>query len=231
MQLSRASGDDRGVTITELSVVSLVVAITMAIVLNLFSGFFNNVQVVYDLEDVERVSRPVIRELVIQARQSIARGEDGDLHPVAELAWNKLAFYSDRLPYDDGGAPELHTYELINCSKGSEGGVCALQLTVVPADDPGADTWTYTGAASLQRIELENVLADDPSVVSDGALFVGMEWTGDPLTETEVGSCKEGTGTPCDIEVVQIRLRVDPNLAQENPRVFEIEESVRLRNA
>ena len=222
---------DCGVSITELSVVSLIVGLVMAVVMGLFSGFFGNIQVIYDLEDVERQSRPVIRELVIQARQSIARGDAGDLHPVAELAWDTLSFYSDRLPYDDGGAPELHTYELIDCSNGDEGGVCDLQLTVVPPDDPAAEVWTYTGAPSIVRVELENVLADDPSVVAGGALFEGIEWAGDPASQVVVASCEESTGSDCDFQLVEIHLRVDPNPAKENPRIFEIEESVRLRNA
>ncbi|MFQ5968758.1 MAG: Tfp pilus assembly protein FimT/FimU, partial [Acidimicrobiia bacterium] len=128
--------DDQGVSIAELTIVSFIVALTMAIVMGLFGGLFGNIQVTYNLEDVERETRPVIREMIIHARQSIPRGDSGDLHPVAELDWDKLSFYSDRLPYDDGGAPELHTYELVSCSGGSAGGVCDLQLTVIPPDDP-----------------------------------------------------------------------------------------------
>ena len=223
--------DDQGMSITEVTVVSALVVMVMAIVMGLFSGFFNNVQFQYSLEAAERETRPVIRELIIQTRQSIARSNQIDIYPVASIDWDELSFYSDRLPYNDGGAPELHKYELVNCSGGNNGGTCDLRLSITPPDDPSGPPWTYTGAPTTVRIELENVLADPSSVNVYGPLFEGTLWAGDPLAQVIVASCAEGTAAPCNFALVGIHLKVDPSLIRDNPRIFEIEESVRLRNA
>ena len=70
--------------------------------------------------------------MVVEVRQAVPPSEAATALPVLEMAWNKLVFFSDRLPLD--GTPEKHTYELINCTNGNNGGTCDLQRTVISAD-------------------------------------------------------------------------------------------------
>lgn len=216
--------DQRGLTLTEMSVTVMVMGIALASLSSLMLGFFGDVQTQLALSDAEREVRPVIREMVVEVRQAVPPSEAATAVPVLEMAWNKLVFYSDRLPLD--GIPEQHTYLLVNCSNGdANGGTCDLERTVVNAD-PSSVPPTFTFGSlppERQEILLTSVLAD-PSE----PLFHGVEWTGTPPTRSTVASCD--AASRCRFPLVVIDLRVDPSI-RENPGDYEIHEEVRLRNA
>jgi prepilin-type N-terminal cleavage/methylation domain-containing protein len=218
--------DQRGLTLTEMSVTVLVMGIALASLAALLMGFFGNVQTQLSLSDAEREVRPVIREMVVEVRQAVPPSEDATAVPVLEMEWDKLVFYSDRLPLD--GIPERHTYELINCSNGNNGGSCDLQRTVISADVSSVPPeFTFAdNTLNRQEIVLTSVLADP--YLTTGPLFHGVEWTGSPSARTTVASCS--AAVRCSFPLVVIDLRVDPSI-KENPGDYEIHEEVRLRNA
>jgi prepilin-type N-terminal cleavage/methylation domain-containing protein len=224
--LSAFKIDQRGLTLTELAVTVMVMGIALASLTSLLMGFFNNVETQLALSDAEREVRPVIRELVVEIRQAVPPSEAATALPVLEMDWNKITFYSDRLPLD--GVPEKHTYELTNCTDGANGGMCDLQKTVITADVSSVPPlFTYAdNTLERQEIILTDVLADP--YLSGGPLFHGVKWTGNPVTRTEVASCS--AVTKCRIPLIVIDLRVNPSV-KENPGDYEIHEEVRLRNA
>jgi prepilin-type N-terminal cleavage/methylation domain-containing protein len=218
--------DQRGLTLTEMSVTVMVMGIALAAFSSLLLGFFGNVGTQLALSNAEREVRPVIREMVVEIRQAVPPSEAATALPVLEMAWNKLTFYSDRLPLD--GVPEKHSYELVNCSNGNNGGECDLQRTVIKADVSSVPpAFTYANnTLERQEIVLVSVLADP--YLTGGPLFSGVEWVGTPSTRTTVASCD--AVTRCRFPLVVIDLRVDPSV-KENPGDYEIHEEVRLRNA
>jgi prepilin-type N-terminal cleavage/methylation domain-containing protein len=218
--------DQRGLTLTEMTVTVMVMGIALASLSALLLGFFDDVQTQLALSDAEREVRPVIREMVVEVRQAVPPSEAATAVPVLEMAWNKLVFYSDRLPLDS--VPEKHTYELINCTNGNNGGMCDLQRTVVTADVSSVPpVFTYANnTVERQEIVLTSVLADP--YLTTGPLFHGVVWTGNPAVRTTVSVC-DGV-VRCDFPLVIIDLRIDPSV-KENPGDYEIHEEVRLRNA
>lgn len=218
--------DQRGLTLSEMTVTVMVMAIALGAFASLLLGFFDNVGVQLALSDAEREVRPVIREMVVEVRQAVPPSEAATAQPVLEMAWNKLVFHSDRLPLD--GVPEKHIYELVNCTNGSDGGICDLQRTVVEADVSSVPpTFTYVdNTVERQEIVLTSVLADP--YLTTGPLFHGVAWVGSPAARTTVASCDPISR--CMFPLVIIDLRVDPSV-NENPGNYEVHEEVRLRNA
>lgn len=242
-RLCRLFVADDGVTVTELMVVSLIMAFTMASVGGLMSGFLRDWHIQSALAAVERDSRPVVRDMLIEIRQSIAPLDSAGSHPVSEVAWDRLVFYSDRLG-DTYDSPEMHVYELINCTLGGAGGLCDLQLSIYEADNP-ADlaNWTYTTTTPVVDIVLSNVLAEPPTdddgnpnvwLASeiDDSLFHLVRWdTTGTTTEVLVGECDDAGSTLCEANLVVMNLRIDPTTVKDNPAIYELHEEVRLRNA
>lgn len=236
---------DEGITVPELMIASMIIALVMGIVGGLMAGLLRDWHIQESLANVEEESRPVVRELLVQVRQSVQSQSGSGNHPVSEMTWNRLVFYADRLG-DTNDAPERHTYELIDCTEGANGGLCALQLTITEPDNPGdAANWTYTGAPLRVERLLENVIAAPPSDDDGGdpawlesevddSLFYMVRWDpvagGDPV-RTILGQCADGGAQPCDGNLVVISLRIDPSTAKEFPSIFELYEEVRLRNA
>ena len=152
--------------------------------------------------------------------------------------------YADRLG-DTYDSPEEHIYELVNCTNGSTGGLCDLQLSITEADNPAdlAD-WTYDTNAPFVEILISNVLAEPPSD-DDGApgawlasevddsLFYLVLWdtSGSTTVEEILGACDDSGSTICAANLVVISLRIDPSTARGFPGTFELHEEVRLRNA
>lgn len=243
--LRRFFSNDRGVTLVELVITVAVVAAVGVIVTGTAMVLFNNTDFQLDLEQVEQETRPVLRELIIALREANDPNGAVSDHPVIDLDWDHLTFYSDVPPLncdpnadpgpdgtlcteDDENVriiPDLVTYELVNPRVVNGDQIWDLQRTVVQPDDLGAATLTFTPGSGTPRIILENVIADD-GTGAWGPLFAGIEWVGG--VRTVIDSC---SGSGCDLNLVQIRLHADPDTDQENPRVFEIFEEVRLRNA
>ncbi len=224
---------------------TLIIGFVMAIVGGLMSGVLRDWAIQDSMAAVQEESRPVVREMLVQIRQSTASGSTTADHPVSEMTWDRVVFYSDRLG-DNNDAPEQHTYELVNCSDGVNGGLCTLQLTIVEPDNPTAvSDWTYTGAPIRVDMLLENVIAQPPldldanpalwteAEVVD-SLFYMIRWdpvpNSDPI-RTVIGACQDGTPASCDGNLVIISMEIDPSTARDFPGVFELYEEVRLRNA
>jgi hypothetical protein len=236
---------DEGITVPELMIATLIIGLVMATVGGLMSGLLRDWHIQEALASVEEETRPVVREMLVQVRQSVQSQTGSANHPVSEMAWNKLVVYADRLG-DTDDAPERHVYELVDCSAGANGGLCALQLTVTAPDNPGdAANWTYTGAPLRVDRLLENVLAEPPTDDDGGdptwlesevddSLFYMVRWDpvpgGDPV-RTILGACVDGGAQACDGNLVVISLQVDPSTVKEFPAIFELYEEVRLRNA
>lgn len=230
---ARLRDEEQGISLSELLIVSLVVGITSAILFGALSSMFTNVGYQFALSETEQETRPVIREMIVRLRQSDKTGPSNTLHPIGEVDWDTLVFYSDSPPSSTWPAlPVLdeYRYELINCAVAGGEQVCDLQLTITPPDDPdpAVTPKTYTGAG-FSTIELTEVLADNYG--ARGPLFKGVDWVppvpgADPV-RTEIATC---LGAACSFPLVEIDLAVDPSLVTENPRIFEIHEEVRLRN-
>lgn len=207
------------------------------------SGFLRDWQIQSALSAVERDTRPMVRDMLIEIRQSTAPSDSAGSNPVGEVAWDKLVFYSDRLG-DAFDSPEKHEYQLVNCTNGAAGGICELQLSIWEPDNPAdASNWTYTGTPSVE-IVAANVLSEPPTdddgntsvwLASevDDSLFHLVAWdtSGATTTEVIIGACNDSGSTPCQANLVVIRLRIDPTTVKDNPAIYELQEEVRLRNA
>ena len=85
------------------------------------------------------------------------------------------------------------------------------------------EPYTYPAAADLSRVLVE-------SVVTDGTpLFTGARWVAGVKTFTD--SCDGTPGNQCSFPLVDIVLRVDPDVERDALRIIEIQEEVRIRNA
>ena len=237
--------NDRGVTLVELIITIAVVSVVGVIVSATAVVLFNNADFQLDLESVEQDTRPVLRELIIALREANDPNGAVNEFPVIDLDWDHITFYSDVPPSNcdpnaDPGPdtvicteddvnpriiPDLVDYRLVNMRIVNGDQVWDLQRTVVQPDDLSDVVLTYTPATGTPRIILENVIADD-GTGAWGPLFAGGDWAGG--VRTLIDSC---TGINCDFNLVQIQLQVDPDLVADNPRVFELFEEVRLRNA
>jgi len=221
--MSRLNGEE-GFTLIEMLIVMVLTTITLVSVTAIVAGLMNDVTNEDLIAQVERESRPVLENLVVELRQADKPEAVARSRPVQQMAWNKLAFYSDRrAPHPE---PEEYVYELVNCT----GSICDLRETIYAADyDSHPPTWKFLYATVIsQRIVLEGVLADDGGTY--GPLFYGVDWTGDPATRTVVTDCDSHIPAKiCNAPLVVIDLRVkysdrlgfDPLL---------LHEEVRLRN-
>jgi hypothetical protein len=103
-----------------------------------------------------------------------------------------------------------------------------MRRTVLSADTSSVDPdWTYDDGDVLR----DDVVATgvvDPAT-SGNALFAGVTYVGG--VQTVAASCDAPGGTPCDFPLVAVDLKIDPNGLRDNPRVYEIYEEVRMRNA
>lgn len=236
--------EDEGITVTELMIVTVILSFAVLIVGGLMSGLLRDWQIQEAMASVQEETRPVVRELLVQVRQSTQPESGVDSNPVSEVAWDRLTFYADRLG-DSDDAPERHEYELINCSGGTNGGLCDLQLTITSPDNPSAvSDWTYTGTPDRVETVLEGVRAepptDDDSDASvwlesevDDSLFHLVRWDSSSGTATReiVGACDDSGSTTCVANLVVINLVVDPGAVRNAISDVELYEEVRLRNA
>ena len=211
-----ALGDERGMTLVETMVAMLITTLVAAVFYTIFYQFTDDA-----LRQERRATaleqvRPAVAGMIIELRQALDIDSDQAVVGSLDNDWSsaELVFYSDRFADTDG--PERLRYYVAGCAAG----LCDLLRDVTAADTGSGPNWTYTGAASTQRV-VENVLTDGPE-----PLFTGVSWRGGTLETTD--QC--GTSVSCQFEVLRIRLRVDPEPGSDLP-VIEIYEDVRFRNA
>jgi hypothetical protein len=135
------------------------------------------------------------------------------------LTWDHIQFASDREPVD--GNPELYDYQLVNCA----GGACELQKKITQPTANTSPNYTFTGTVTTETV-LKNVIASSTTSNGVGPLFTGRT----PPSTTPVASCSNAA-TACAFTIAVIDLRVDPALTLSSPRMFELHEEVRFRNA
>ncbi|MEM9033513.1 MAG: hypothetical protein AAGA99_00210 [Actinomycetota bacterium] len=215
------SGEDRGTTLVEVIVASTIGALALAATYTVFWGFTDDVAVATDLASAQRETRPVISAMVIELRQATPPNAAAGGNPVVALSTTSASFVTDRW---DATGPELVTYQLESCSAG----LCDLRQTVIAADTTAVEPeWTHDDATLvLDRIVARDVV--DPASSGD-ALFAGVNYVAGAAVET--ASCDVSTGTACDFALVAVDLKIDPNGLRDNPRVYEVYEEVRMRNA
>ena len=212
---------DEGTSLVEVVVASTVGAIALAAVYSLMWGFTDDVSVATDLANAQRDTRPVIQSIVIELRQATPASASAAGDPVETVSNTSITFHTDR--WDPTG-PERITYALESCGAG----LCDLRRTVLSADtSSSAPDWTYDdGDVVRDEIVAEGVV--DPATSGD-PLFAGVEYvSGSPVVTT---ACDAPGGTACDFPLVAVDLKIDPNGLRDNPRVYEIYEEVRMRNA
>jgi len=224
-------------------ITTLIIGFVMATVGGLMSGVLRDWGIQEAMAAVQEESRPVVREMLIQIRQSTSRLSALGNNPVSEMSWDKLVFYSDRIG-DDNDAPEKHVYELIDCTNGVNGGLCAVQLSIYEPTNPTAsENWNYAATPDRVTRLLENVIAEPP--VNDSnpewteaevaeSLFYMVRWdpgAGGSPERTIAASCDDSGSSPCDGNLVVISLAINPSLVRDYLATFELYEEVRLRNA
>ena len=188
-------------------------------------GFFRDTGFTEDLAQAGRDTRPLIRTMVIELRQAEVEKTTADGEPVAYLSPDKLIFFSDRYEAD---GPERFEYERINCTAE----LCELQVTVHEALVTSVPpNWDYdTGQTPFIQL----VVGADLDAVAP--LFTGVTWDDVGGAWQEIAGCDrddlDGFGAvACAFDVVQIDLAIDPNPNKPNPRLYEVLENVRMRNA
>jgi prepilin-type N-terminal cleavage/methylation domain-containing protein len=210
---------DAGFTVVEMVVVVAILSmLSVAIYATLF-GLLDNANFAESLAQAERDARPVMAGAVIELRQAEPPAASAEGEPVSYLADGEIVFYSDRR--DDDGPEQIH-YHLKNCVDG----LCELHRTIVQADSGTGPNWTYaSGTVLSETLLVDNVV--DPST-SAVPLFAGVEYVDGTRT---LSTCDRSSGVECDFSLVQVYLQIDPNAQAENPRVYEVFEEVRMRNA
>lgn len=212
--------DDRGLTLIEVMVASLVLAIVMAGIFSLVMSMNDDVHDANGRIDLNNQVLPILSDLVINLRQAEAAAEDGPLSvsAVTVLASDEIVFTSDRKSVD---GPEQYHYQVVNCADG----MCDLQLTVTAANPASStpDDWDYVGGASLVDGTVITRV-NEPSV--SVPLFEGLDW--EQGTEAVTTSCNAGLGNYCEFTSVMVRLVVTPQTRSQESRQFS--ELVRMRN-
>lgn len=211
--LRRIHEDERGTTLMEVFVASVVTTAAMAIGFGVLWGFLRHTHGQMALSESQSESRVVLREMMIHLRESSTPGTGG---PVARLDWDRVVFHADVAPSD--GVLERIEYRLVNCNDG----FCDLRIQVTPAVDPTARPLTFDPDDALPpRVLLSGVIASE-----DEPLFAGIRWNAVTRARVDVPEC-----TPCTLGAVGIDLRVQPMLTRANPGTLRTIEEVRLRNA
>lgn len=215
--IDRMGRDERGVTLSEVMVATMITTVVSLAFYAFFFAFADDVHREERRATTLESVRPAVSELVLELRQAVDL--DGDTAVVTSLdsAWDQLdlTFHSDRMADADG--PERYRYYLGSCAAGT----CDLIREVTLADMGSGPDYTYTSAPMVSRL-VEDVLTDGPE-----PLFSGVSWRGG--YETITTQC--GTGVDCVFEVLRVRLRVDPDTTGNPLPIIELQEDVRFRNA
>ncbi len=206
-----------GFTTIELMVAVAILGLFVGAFYSAWDGFFKDVSFQEKLARAERETRPVIRSLVIELRQALPASEAANATAVTALSWNGITFTTDR---DGDGAPERYQYALTSC--GGEG--CSLTRTITTPVAGSGPNYTYTGTGTTITV-LRNVVAD-----ATGRPLFSAKSVSAAGAFSSVTSCN-GTSVACSFPLVVIDLRLDVSGAADTPRLFEVQEQVRFRNA
>ena len=220
--LRSARDREEGLTLTELMVVTAVMGLVLAATYGVISAFYTNVHNQELKTTAQREATHAVTGMVVSLRQAVDLSDIGQ--PVLELRSITAGDSTDRLVFQtdrnlDKPGPEQHTYELRNCVANR----CELWEDVRWTQAPHTEPYSYPSAADVSAILLRNVVTDGTPV------FTGARWVSGTKTFTD--SCDGSPGNTCQFPLVEIVLRVDPDVTRDVPRIVEIREEVRIRNA
>lgn len=224
MMLRKLQREDAGLTLTELLVVSMVTAIVGAILLGMMGSLFNNVGFQFALGDTQAEVRPELRSMIVRIRQARPVGNTAADDPVSALSWDRLVIHVDTTPGATTAVEqELEKVEYILVPTIINEGTQLYQLErrTFEATNPTVRPLNYSAIASENVVLLEDVIASVAQPLFNGAFFDAAG------VKQSVAAC---AGINCDFSLVELFLQVDPSLTTDNPRIYEIEEEVRLRN-
>lgn len=212
--MSRRASDEAGFTVVELAISLAVFTVAMAALYSVLTGFLKTVDQQAQLAESIRDTRPAVADLVVRLRQALPPTTATDATPVGQIGWDRITFYSDRLPQD--GAPERYQYLLTGCAAN----VCSLQQSITQPDSASAPDYSYSGTPDT------GIVLTQVNATSAQPLFSGRT----PSTGTTATACVAGTASPCNFPVVKIDLHriAGRNAASWAPH--QITEEVRLRN-
>lgn len=213
-RLLRRLRDDRGFSLIELSVAMILSSMIAASMMAVFYSFSQNSGDLASRSNVQAAARAVIAEQVVEIRQAIRADLNGE--PIEALDASRLAFYTQNY---ETGEIERVVYERTDCIEGK----CELWVYRYRLLETDGITSTF----STEPYEASFLMGN---VMSDQSLFVGIEYSGDPLVRTERTACGSG-GVRCDFSVVGITLRARPYPTSGGAAVpLELHEEVRIRS-
>lgn len=220
----RMMSKEDGLTLTELLVVSLVTSIVGVILLGMMSSLFNNVGFQFALGDTQSEVRPELRSMIVRIRQAQEVGNVASDDPVSALSWDRLVIHIDTTPGSTTAVEqELEKVEYILVPTIVNGGVqlYRLEQRIYDPLNPTVRPLNFAAVPSETRVLLEDVIASAAQPLFRGAFFDAAG------VEQKMATC---AGINCNITQVELFLQVDPSLTTDNPRIYEIDEEVRLRN-
>ncbi len=219
--MRKLRAEEDGITLTELMVATVVLALILGAVYGVLIAFYRNVRDQELKTTAQRQANTAMTGIVINLRQALDLSDIGQ--PVLELqsiaagdATDKIVFQSDRMDFQ---GPEEYTYELRNCAANR----CELWQDTRWADAPFTEPYVYPAVPDQSRVILEDV------VTGGSSLFRGARWLAGTKTFTD--SCDGSPGNQCSFPLVDVSLRVDPDVTRDVPGIIEIREEVRIRNA
>ena len=178
-----------------------------------FFGFSQNTGDLAAKSTVQADARATIAEQVVEIRQAVKSDLNGE--PIEELSAGRLAFTTQNY---ETGEIERVVYERKECVEGE----CELWVYRYEIEYTDGITTIFATEPREASFIMGSVLVDKP-------LFVGIEYSGDPLVRVTVDAC--GSSDPCDFPIVGITLRVRPHPTSGGATVpVELHEEVRIRS-
>ena len=208
-------GDDSGFSLIEVSVAMILSSVVATTLISLFMGFSQNAGDLAGRGEVQSNSRAVIAGQVVEIRQAIRADLNGEA--IEALDSNRLAFYTQNYVSNE---IERVVYERKDCVEDE----CELWVYKYALDETVNGVSTFLATPYVTSFLMGKVLNDQP-------MFVGVEYSGDPLTKSEISGCDSGA-VKCNFSVVGITLRARPYPTSGGALTpIELHEEVRVRSA
>jgi prepilin-type N-terminal cleavage/methylation domain-containing protein len=210
---ARLDGDS-GFSLIEVSVAMVLSSLVATTLVTVFFGFSQNTSDISGRGEVQAKARAVISAQVVEIRQALRADLNGEA--IEALDADRLAFYTQNYTTEE---LERVVYERKDCVAGE----CELHVYKYALDETVNGVSTFLATPYVSSFLLGKVLSDQP-------LFVGIEYSGDPFTRTEIDSC-DGGATKCNFTVVGITLRARPHPTSAGAAApIELHEEVRVRS-
>jgi len=207
--------DDSGFSLIEISVAMVLSSLIATTLVGLFISFSQNAGDLSERGEVQANSRAVIASQVVEIRQAIRADLNGEA--IEALDSGRLAFYTQNYVSNE---IERVVYERKDCVESE----CELWVYKYALDETVNGVSTFLATPYMSSFLMGKVLDDQP-------LFVGVEYSGDPFTKSEISGC-DGAAVKCNFTVVGITLRARPYPTSGGALTpIELHEEVRVRSA